>query len=468
MEEYRVDLTPSQIADLQTLVAGQVSTNESVLDQHGSDESAFPPVRPSAVVMASTTEEVSRVLKYCNEQRIPVVAFGAGSSLEGHVLPLHGGVSLDLTPINKIIEIRPDDLLVRVEAGVHRVALNEKLAVHGLFFSVDPGADATLGGMAATGAAGTTTVRYGSMRENVMAMTAVMADGTIIKTGRETRKLSAGYDLTRLIVGSEGTLAIITELTLKLNGIPEKMAAAVVRFKTLSEGVEAAIAVVRSGIAIARCEFLDEKCIRNVNAHDNLTLTETPTLFFEFHGSPQGVAEDAASVKEIVTEFGASEFEWTTDEGARRKLWQARHNAYWAGIAANPGKRGVSTDMAVPLSKLAEAVSAADEILRAHRFPYSVLGHVADGNFHSLIITDPEKPKELAEVRELTHKLTMKIIEMGGTCTGEHGIGSGKIDALIAETGKEAVVIMHAIKHTLDPHQILNPGKVLHYEAPLN
>ena len=468
MEEYRVDLTPSQIADLQTLVAGQVSTNESVLDQHGRDESAFPPVRPSAVVMASTTEEVSRVLKYCNEQRIPVVAFGAGSSLEGHVLPLHGGVSLDLTPMNKIIEIRPDDLLVRVEAGVHRVALNEKLAVHGLFFSVDPGADATLGGMAATGAAGTTTVRYGSMRENVMAMTAVMADGTIIKTGRETRKLSAGYDLTRLIVGSEGTLAIITELTLKLNGIPEKMAAAVVRFKTLSEGVEAAIAVVRSGIAIARCEFLDEKCIRNVNAHDNLTLTETPTLFFEFHGSPQGVAEDAASVKEIVTEFGASEFEWTTDEGARRKLWQARHNAYWAGIAANPGKRGVSTDMAVPLSKLAEAVSAADEILRAHRFPYSVLGHVADGNFHSLIITDPEKPKELAEVRELTHKLTMKIIEMGGTCTGEHGIGSGKIDALIAETGKEAVGIMHAIKRTLDPRQILNPGKVLHYEAPLN
>ena len=468
MEEYRVDLTPSQIADLQTLVAGQVSTNESVLDQHGRDESAFPPVRPSAVVMASTTEEVSRVLKYCNEQRIPVVAFGAGSSLEGHVLPLHGGVSLDLTSMNKIIEIRPDDLLVRVEAGVHRVALNEKLAVHGLFFSVDPGADATLGGMAATGAAGTTTVRYGSMRENVMAMTAVMADGTIIKTGRETRKLSAGYDLTRLIVGSEGTLAIITELTLKLNGIPEKMAAAVVRFKTLSEGVEAAIAVVRSGIAIARCEFLDEKCIRNVNAHDNLTLTETPTLFFEFHGSPQGVAEDAASVKEIVTEFGASEFEWTTDEGARRKLWQARHNAYWAGIAANPGKRGVSTDMAVPLSKLAEAVSAADEILRAHRFPYSVLGHVADGNFHSLIITDPEKPKELAEVRELTHKLTMKIIEMGGTCTGEHGIGSGKIDALIAETGKEAVGIMHAIKRTLDPHQIINPGKVLHYEAPLN
>ena len=468
MDKYRVDLTPDQVSHLQTLVAGQVTTNESVLDQHGRDESAFPPVRPSAVVMACTTEEVSRVLSYCNEQRIPVVAFGAGTSLEGHVLPLHGGVSLDLTPMNKIIEIRPDDLLVRVEAGVHRVALNEKLSVHGLFFSVDPGADATLGGMAATGAAGTTTVRYGSMRENVMAMTAVMADGTIIKTGRETRKLSAGYDLTRLIVGSEGTLAIITELTLKLNGIPEKMAAAVVRFENLSQGVEAAIAVVRSGIAIARCEFLDEKCIRNVNAHDNLTLTETPTLFFEFHGSPQGVAEDAESVKEIVAEFGASEFEWTTDEGARRKLWQARHNAYWAGIAANPGKRGVSTDMAVPLSKLAEAVSAADAILRADRFPYSVLGHVADGNFHSLIITDPAKPEELAQVRELTHKLTMKIIEMGGTCTGEHGIGSGKIDALIAETGKEAVGVMHAIKRTLDPHQILNPGKVLHYEAPLN
>lgn len=460
MTRQRVDLTPAQIDHLKTLVSGQVSTNETVLDQHGRDESAIPPVRPSAVVMPHSTEEVSRVLAYCNQEKIPVVAFGAGSSLEGHVLPLFGGISLDLTEMNKVIEIRPDDLLVRVQPGVHRMALNEKLASSGLFFSVDPGADATLGGMASTGAAGTTTVRYGSMRDNILAMTAVMADGTIVHTGRETRKLSAGYDLTRLLVGSEGTLAVITELTLRVFGIPEKMAAAIVRFPTLADGVTAATAIVRSGISIARCEFLDAQCIKNVNAHDGLALTEVPTLFFEFHGSPQGVQEDANSVKDIVEEFGGSEFEWTTDEAARRKLWQARHNAYWAGIAANPGKRAVSTDAAVPLSKLADAVTVADEILSKHKYPYSILGHVADANFHCFIVTDPNKPEELLDVRHITHEITMKMIEMGGTCTGEHGIGSGKIDALIAETGAPAVNLMKSIKQALDPNNILNPGKV--------
>jgi len=456
----RVDLTSVQIEHLKTLVSGAVSTNETVLDQHGRDESAIPPVRPSAVVMPHSTDEVSNVLKYCNAEKIPVVAFGAGSSLEGHVLPLFGGISLDLTQMNKIIEIRPDDLLVRLEPGVHRVALNEKLAGHGLFFSVDPGADATLGGMASTGAAGTTTVRYGSMRDNVLAITAVMADGTVINTGRETRKLSAGYDLTRLLIGSEGTLAVITELTLRVFGIPEKMAAAIVRFPTLADGVSAATAIVRSGISIARCEFLDAKCIKNVNAHDDLNLSEMPTLFFEFHGSPQGVAEDAQSVKEIVEEFDGSDFEWTTDEGARRKLWQARHNAYWAGIAAHPGKRAVSTDAAVPLSKLSDAVQTAEQILSKHPYPFSILGHVADANFHCFIVTDPTKPEELEDVRHITHEITMKMIEMGGTCTGEHGIGSGKIQALIEETGAPAVNIMRLIKQTLDPNNILNPGKV--------
>jgi D-lactate dehydrogenase (cytochrome) len=456
----RVDLTSVQIEHLKTLVSGAVSTNETILDQHGRDESAIPPVRPSAVVMPHSTEEVSNVLKYCNSEKIPVVAFGAGSSLEGHVLPLFGGISLDLTEMNKIIEIRPDDLLVRVEPGVHRMALNEKLASNGLFFSVDPGADATLGGMASTGAAGTTTVRYGSMRDNVLAMTAVMADGTVIKTGRETRKLSAGYDLTRLLVGSEGTLAVITELTLRVFGIPEKMAAAIVRFPTLSDGVTAATAIVRSGISIARCEFLDAKCIKNVNSHDGLNLSEMPTLFFEFHGSPQGVAEDAQSVKDIVEEFGGSDFEWTVDEGARRKLWQARHNAYWAGIAAHPGKRAVSTDAAVPLSKLSDAVQTAEQILSKHPYAFSILGHVADANFHCFIVTDPANPKELEDVRHITHEITMKMIEMGGTCTGEHGIGSGKIEALVEETGAPAVSIMKLIKQTLDPNNILNPGKV--------
>ena len=460
MINTRVDLSPSQIEHLKTLVSGSVSTNETILDQHGRDESAIPPVRPSAVVMPRSTEEVSKVLKYCNTEKIPVVAFGAGSSLEGHVLPLFGGISLDLTEMNKIIEIKTDDLVVRVEPGVHRMALNEKLATQGLFFSVDPGADATLGGMASTGAAGTTTVRYGAMRDNVLALTAVMADGTVIRTGRETRKLSAGYDLTRLLVGSEGTLAVITELTLRVFGIPEKMAAAIVRFPTLSDGVTAATAIVRSGIAIARCEFLDAKCIKNVNSHDGLNLSEMPTLFFEFHGSPVGVAEDAQSVKEIVEEFGGSEFEWTADEGARRKLWQARHNAYWAGIAAHPGKRAVSTDAAVPLSKLSEAVQIAEQILTKHSYPFSILGHVADANFHCFIITDPAKPEELEDVRHITHEITMKMIEMGGTCTGEHGIGSGKIAALIEETGAPAVSIMKLIKQTLDPNNILNPGKV--------
>lgn len=460
MINTRVDLSPSQIEHLKTLVSGSVSTNETILDQHGRDESAIPPVRPSAVVMPRSTEEVSKVLKYCNREKIPVVAFGAGSSLEGHVLPLFGGISLDLTEMNKIIEIKTDDLVVRVEPGVHRMALNEKLATQGLFFSVDPGADATLGGMASTGAAGTTTVRYGAMRDNVLALTAVMADGTVIRTGRETRKLSAGYDLTRLLVGSEGTLAVITELTLRVFGIPEKMAAAIVRFPTLSDGVTAATAIVRSGISIARCEFLDAKCIKNVNSHDGLNLSEMPTLFFEFHGSPVGVAEDAKSVKEIVEEFGGSEFEWTADEGARRKLWQARHNAYWAGIAAHPGKRAVSTDAAVPLSKLSEAVQIAEQILSKHPYPFSILGHVADANFHCFIVTDPAKPEELEDVRHITHEITMKMIEMGGTCTGEHGIGSGKIAALIEETGAPAVSIMKLIKQTLDPNNILNPGKV--------
>ncbi len=460
MINTRVDLSPSQIEHLKTLVSGSVSTNETILDQHGRDESAIPPVRPSAVVMPRSTEEVSKVLKYCNREKIPVVAFGAGSSLEGHVLPLFGGISLDLTEMNKIIEIKSDDLVVRVEPGVHRMALNEKLATQGLFFSVDPGADATLGGMASTGAAGTTTVRYGAMRDNVLALTAVMADGTVIRTGRETRKLSAGYDLTRLLVGSEGTLAVITELTLRVFGIPEKMAAAIVRFPTLSNGVTAATAIVRSGISIARCEFLDAKCIKNVNSHDGLNLSEMPTLFFEFHGSPVGVAEDAKSVKEIVEEFGGSEFEWTADEGSRRKLWQARHNAYWAGIAAHPGKRAVSTDAAVPLSKLSEAVQIAEQILSKHPYPFSILGHVADANFHCFIVTDPAKPEELEDVRHITHEITMKMIEMGGTCTGEHGIGSGKIAALIEETGAPAVSIMKLIKQTLDPNNILNPGKV--------
>ena len=458
----RTDLTSEQIAALGALVSGRISTNDSVLDLHGRDESAFPPVKPSAVITVHSTEEVSAVLKYCNTHDIPVVAFGAGTSLEGHVLPLFGGISLDLSAMDKILEISPDDLTVRVQAGVKRMALNKKIASDGLFFSVDPGADATIGGMTSTGAAGTTTVRYGSMRENVLKLTAVLADGTIIHAGRETRKLSAGYDLTRLIVGSEGTLAIVTEITLRVFGIPEKMAAAVSRFPTLADGVQAAIAVVRSGVSIARCEFLDAQCIKNVNAHDGLDLEEAPTLLFEFHGSPRSVEEDAQVVQEIAAEFGGTNFEWTSEEGARRKLWQARHNAYWAGISAHPGKRAISTDAAVPLSKLADAVALTEKILSESPFPFSILGHVADGNFHAFIITDPNKPEELPAVRELTHHMTDAIIDMGGTCTGEHGIGAGKISSLEKEAGPGSMAVMASIKNALDPKGILNPGKIFH------
>jgi len=431
----RVDLSDAQVKALSSLVDGRISQNESVLDSHGRDESAFPPIRPSAVVTVHTTQEVSKVLAYCNGQKIPVVAFGVGSSLEGHVLPLFGGISLDLSEMDSILKISPDDLTVTVQAGVKRMALNKKLSNDGLFFSVDPGADATIGGMTSTGAAGTTTVRYGSMRENVLKLTAVLADGTVIHAGRETRKLSAGYDLTRLIVGSEGTLAIVTEITLRVFGIPEKMAAAVSLFPTLEDGVQAAIAIVRSG-------------------------QEAPTLLFEFHGSPRGVEEDAKVVQEITSDFGGTDFEWTTEEGQRRKLWQARHNAYWAGIAAFPGKRSISTDAAVPLSKLSEAVAIAEKILKESGFPHSILGHVADGNFHTFIVTDPTKPEELEQIRALTHKTTSAIIAMGGTCTGEHGIGAGKIDSLLEEAGESSVAVMKSIKAALDPNGILNPGKI--------
>ena len=456
----RVDLTPQQVTEIGALVNGRISTNQSILELHGRDESAFPPINPSAVVTVHSTEEVSKVLKYCNENLIPVVAFGAGTSLEGHVLPLYGGISLDLSEMDSILEVNPEDLTVKVQAGVKRMALNKKISSDGLFFSVDPGADATIGGMTSTGAAGTTTVRYGSMRENVLKLTAVLADGTIIRTGRETRKLSAGYDLTRLIVGSEGTLAIVTEITLRVFGIPEKMAAAVSRFPNLADGVQAAIAVVRSGISIARCEFLDAQCIKNVNKHDGLKLEEVPTLLFEFHGSPSSVAEDAQLVQEIAREFNGSNFEWTIDESERRKLWQARHNAYWAGIAAHPGKRAISTDAAVPLSKLAEAVALTENLLSTSPFPFSILGHVADGNFHAFIVVDPNRPEELPAIRELTHQMTNAIIDMGGTCTGEHGIGAGKISSLEKEAGSEAVAVMSAIKRALDPRGILNPGKI--------
>jgi len=449
------------IEELQAALPGQVTVNPTELARHGRDESSLPEVAPDAVVMARSTEDVSATLRLCSAAGVPVVPFGVGSSLEGHVLPVHGGVSLDVSGMDAIIDVRPDDLLVVVQAGVRRVPLNERLARDGLFFSVDPGADATLGGMAATGASGTTTVRYGSMRDNVLALTAVLADGTVIRTGRPTRKDSAGYDLTRLIVGSEGTLAVITELTLRVFGIPERISAARCTFPSLTDGVAAATAIVRMGIPVARCEFLDAPSVRAVNAYEGTDLPEAPSLFFEFHGTPASVQEQAQEAQAVVEEFSGSDFAWTADEGERRRLWHARHNAYPAGIAVMPGARAITTDAAVPLSLLPEAVERAERIFTGRPFTWSMLGHVADGNFHALLLFDPADTVARDAAHTASKELTREVIALGGTCTGEHGIGLGKRQALVDQAGEETVAVMRAVKQAFDPGNILNPGKVL-------
>ena len=454
-------MPPGFLDELRGALPGQVSVNPTELARHGRDESSHPEVLPDAVVMARSTQEVSTLLRHCHAAGVPVVPFGMGSSLEGHVLPVHGGISLDMSPMNAILDVRPDDLLVQVEAGVCRVQLNERLVRDGLFFSVDPGADATLGGMASTGASGTTTVRYGSMRDNVLALTAVLADGTVIRTGRPTRKDSAGYDLTRLLVGSEGTLAVITELTLRVFGIPESMSSARSTFPSLSSGVAAATAIVRMGIPIARCEFLDAASARAVNAYEGTDLPEAPSLFFEFHGSAASVREQAEQTHEIVAEFGGSDFTWTADEGERRRLWHARHNAYPAGLAAVPGARSLTTDAAVPLSLLPEAVTRAESIFTGQPFTWSMLGHVADGNFHALLLWDPADDAAGDAAHWAAKELTREVIALGGTCTGEHGIGLGKREALVDQAGEATVAVMRSIKQALDPRDILNPGKVL-------
>ena len=449
------------IDELQEALPGRVSVNLTELARHGRDESSLPEVLPDAVVMARSTDDVRTLLRLCHAADVPVVPFGMGSSLEGHVLPIHGGVSLDLSEMNNILSVRPDDLLVIVQAGVCRVPRNERLARDGIFFSVDPGADATLGGMASTGASGTTTVRYGSMRDNVLALTAVLADGTVIQTGRPTRKDSAGYDLTRLLVGSEGTLAVITELTLRVFGIPECMSSARCTFTSLSDGVAAATAIVRMGIPVARCEFLDAASVRAVNAYEGTSLPEAPSLFFEFHGTPASVKEQAEEAHAVVADFGGSDFTWTADEGERRRLWHARHNAYPAGLAAVPGARSLTTDAAVPLSLLPEAVLRAESIFTGQPFVWSMLGHVADGNFHALLLFDPADTTASDAAHRAAKELTREVIALGGTCTGEHGIGLGKRQALVDQAGESTVAVMRSIKQALDPRDILNPGKVL-------
>ncbi len=450
---------------LAELLGPRFSQAPSERDLHGRDESAYEAPPPDAVAWPASTAEVSRVLALCHEHRTPVLAFGTGSSLEGHVLAIRGGVSLDMTRMDAILEINDDDLDCRVQAGVHREALDRALGERGLLFGVDPGADATLGGMAATGASGTMTVRYGNMRAHVLGLEAVLADGTVIHTGSRARKSAAGYDLTGLLVGSEGTLAVITELRLRVHPVPERIAAARCSFETIRELVAAVIDIVRVGIPVARCDLIDALAIHAVNEHSGMSLPELPTLFLEFHGARAAVDEEVASAREIVAEHGGGEFAWAASTQERAAMWRARHQAYFAGLQLRPGAIACTTDVCVPISALGDLIALAERLTAELPFPAPIVGHVGDGNFHSQLLIRADDLHERALVKGYVAAIVARAHELGGTCTGEHGIGIGKREALLAEVGEEGMEAMRAIKRALDPHDLLNPGKVL-LDAP--
>jgi D-lactate dehydrogenase (cytochrome) len=456
----REAIDKSLLNALRQLLGDRLSTSTAVCDQHGRDESYHAPHSPDAVAFARTTEEVSAIVRLCSTHKTPVIAFGAGTSLEGHVAALAGGVCIDLSQMNRILRINAEDLDAVVEAGVTRKQLNEHLRDTGLFFPIDPGADASLGGMAATRASGTNAVRYGTMRENVLALTVVLADGRVIRTARRARKSAAGYDLTRLFIGSEGTLGIITEVTVRLYGIPEAISAAVCDFPTIEDAVNSVILTIQNGIPVARIELLDESQITAINKYSKLNHKVAPTLFFEFHGTTAGVAEQAEAVKAIVDEYGGNDFRWATNSEERSKLWQARHDAYYAALALRPGSKGWATDVCVPISRLAECISETKRDLGDSPIPSALVGHVGDGNFHLVFMIDPQRPEEIAEAGRLNDRMVARALAMEGTSTGEHGVGYGKMDFLVSEHG-EAVSVMRAIKKALDPGNIMNPGKIV-------
>jgi D-lactate dehydrogenase (cytochrome) len=453
-------VAPALIAALQARFGAQFSTALVVREQHGRDESAFSMPPPAAVVFAQNTQDVSDAVKLAAQHKVPVIAFGVGSSLEGHLLAVQGGISLDVSRMNEVLSINAEDLTVTVQPGVTRKQLNEAIKSTGLFFPIDPGADATLGGMAATRASGTNAVRYGTMRENVLALEVVTAQGEVIRTGTRAKKSSAGYDLTRLMVGSEGTLGVITEVTVKLYPLPEAVMAATCSFGTLADAVNATIQIIQMGVPIARCELLDANTIRIVNAHAKLSLREGTMLLFEFHGSPAGVKEQVETVQGITNEFGGAAFEWAETPEARTKLWTARHNAYFAGIQSRPGCKAITTDTCVPISHLADALL--DSVLEVQEagLPYFMVGHVGDGNFHMGYLIDPDIPEERVLAETLNHQLVHRALKLGGTCTGEHGVGLHKMEFLVEETGAGAVAMMRSIKQALDPDNIMNPGKI--------
>jgi D-lactate dehydrogenase (cytochrome) len=446
--------------ELQARFGDRFTTSAGVREHHGRDESPFAPAPPDAVIFAHSTEEVATVARLCNQYRVPLIPYGAGSSLEGHLLAVSGGVSLDLSQMNRVVAVHAEDLTVTVQPGVTRKQLNQEIKDTGLFFPIDPGADASLGGMCATRASGTNAVRYGTMRENVLALTVVTADGRVIRTGTHARKSSAGYDLTRLFIGSEGTLGVITEVTVRLYPQPEAISAAVCAFPSMGSAVNAVIETIQLGVPIARVEFVDALAIRAINRHDNLSLPEMPHLFFEFHGSESGVKEQAETVQETAAGHGGQGFEWATRPEDRSRLWNARHTAYFAMLQLKPGCKSVTTDVCVPISRLAACVTETERDLMASALPCPIVGHVGDGNFHVAILVDPDKPEEMAEAETINRRIVERALAMGGTCTGEHGVGLHKMAFLVDEHGEDALDLMRGIKQAFDPNNILNPGKI--------
>ncbi|MCU0950371.1 MAG: FAD-binding protein [Burkholderiaceae bacterium] len=439
----------------------RLSTAHAVREHHGRDESPYAPMLPDAVVFADSTDDVAALVAMCAQWRVPLIPYGVGSSLEGHLLAVQGGVTVDVSRLNRVLAVNAEDLTVTVQAGVTRKQLNEEIKSTGLFFPIDPGADASLGGMTATRASGTNAVRYGTMRENVLGLTVVTPEGKVIRTSRRAKKSSAGYDLTRLFVGSEGTLGVITEVTLRVYPQPEAISAAVCAFPSVAAAVNTTIATIQLGIPIARCELLDALTVKAVNAHSKLGLSELPTLFFEFHGSPAGVREQVDAVMELARDNGASDAQWASTPEERTRLWTARHNAYFACLQLKPGCRSFTTDVCVPISRLADCIVETEQDTAASFLPCPILGHVGDGNFHVAILADPNDARETAEAERLNQRIVRRALAMDGTCTGEHGVGLHKMDFLLDEHGADAVELMARIKRAFDPLDILNPGKIV-------
>jgi D-lactate dehydrogenase (cytochrome) len=448
------------IAALQPRFGNRLVTAPAVRQQHGHTTTWLTNQPPDAVMFPQATEEVQEIVRLSAAHRVPVIGFGQGTSLEGHLNAPRGGICLDFRDMNRVLAVHAEDLDCVIEPGITRKQLNENLRDTGLFFPIDPGADASLGGMAATRASGTNAVRYGTMKDNVLALKVVLANGEVIATGRRAKKSSAGYDLTRLMIGSEGTLGIITELTLRLAGIPEAISSGICPFPSVEAACNAAILTIQSGIPIARIELLDEMQVKACNAYSKLTLPETPMLFVEFHGSEASVAEQSQRFGEIADELGGGPFDWATKAEDRTRLWQARHDAYWAIMSLRPGVRALSTDVCVPISRLAECVTQSQQDLKESRLIAPIVGHVGDGNFHMLLLVDNNVAEEFARAEAFLERLVDRALAMDGTCTGEHGVGQGKMKYMAAEHGDVAIETMRAVKRALDPLDIMNPGKI--------